>query len=241
MAPRPTVTPPDAEDVPPLIRALLTDPACYDHAVDRVRLAETHISWVLLTGEYAYKIKKPVDLGFLDFSTLALREQACTDEVRLNRRLAAEYYLGVVAITGRADAPRVNGQGAAIEYAVKMRQFPSDSTLDRIDKRGELGTAQIDRLAARLAQFHLTCPAAPADGPWGEPDAIARPVAENFKVIDKVLNDPAEIRLLASLQSWSNAEYERLMPLMHERKRLGMVRECHGDLHLGNLAWQTGS
>src|SRR3989338_6728111 len=86
--------------LPPLIRALLTDPVCYDHAIAQVQLVETHISWVLLTGEFAYKIKKPVDLGFLDFSTLALRQQACADEVRLNRRLAAEIYLDVVAITG---------------------------------------------------------------------------------------------------------------------------------------------
>src|SRR3989338_3049158 len=96
----------EAAHLPPMIRALLCDPGCYDHAVGKVQLAETHISWVLLTGDYAYKLKKPVNLGFLDFSTLALRQQACADEVRLNRRLAPDYYLGVVAITGSAAAPR---------------------------------------------------------------------------------------------------------------------------------------
>src|SRR3990170_8797532 len=121
----------EAACLPLLVRTLLTGPACYDHAAGHVQLIETHISWVLLTGAYAYKIKKPVDLGFLDFSTLALRQQACADEVRLNRRLAAEMYLGVVAITGSPGAPRINGQGSAIEYAVKMRQFPPDATLDR--------------------------------------------------------------------------------------------------------------
>jgi len=227
--------------LPPLIRALLTDPACYDHAESQVQLAETHISWVLLTGEFAYKIKKALNLGFLDFSTLALRQQACAEEARLNRRLAADIYLGVVAITGSPDAPRINGQDNTFEYAVKMRQFPPEDTLDRLSERGELGVEQIDQLAARLAQFHLAgCLAAPDDSSWGEPDMIARPVAENFQLLNERLNDPAEIQLLARLQGWSTAEHQRLAPLMRERKHHGMVRECHGDLHLGNLAWVKG-
>ncbi|MDD5299622.1 MAG: AAA family ATPase [Gallionella sp.] len=232
---------------PPLIRALFS-PACYDHAVTQIRLIETHISWVLLTGEYAYKIKKPVNLGFLDFSTLALRRQACADEVRLNRRLAPELYLGVVAITGSANAPHVDGQSAnppteeAIEYAVKMRQFSPDATLDHLDGRGELGRVQIDMLAARLARFHLgECPSAPPDSRWGEPDAIAQPVRDNFQILAERLDAPAEIRRLGKLQNWSMAEHERLAPLMRERKRAGRIRECHGDLHLGNLAWVNGA
>jgi aminoglycoside phosphotransferase family enzyme/predicted kinase len=227
--------------LPKLVGALLTDPACYDHATGKVGLIETHISWVLLTGTFAYKIKKPVDPGFLDFSTLALRQQACADEVRLNRRLAPEMYLGVVAITGSPDTPHINGQGSAIEYAVKMRQFPPDATLDRLDERGELGIVQIDMLAARLARFHLNeCPSAPADSAWGEPETIAKPVAENFQLLIERSNDAAERRRLEELQNWCDAEHARLTPLMHERKRKGMIRECHGDLHLGNLAWVEG-
>ena len=269
------------DQLPPLIRALLTDPACYGHAVTQVRLIETHISWVLLTGEYAYKIKKPLNLGFLDFSTLAQRKQACAEEVRLNRRLAPEIYLGVAAITGSPEAPHISGtcinpeneagifvgacparehpcrvQGTLlqlshpkgelrpnefIEYAVKMRQFPPDATLDRLDERDELGIEQIDPLAARLARFHLTeCARAPAASPWGEPDNIAQPVAENFKLLFAKLDDAADIQRLTALQGWSRAEQERLAPLMRERKRDGFVRECHGDLHLGNLAWVDG-
>lgn len=235
---------------PPLIRALFS-PACYDHAVTQIELIETHISWVLLTGEYAYKIKKPVNLGFLDFSTLALRKQACDDEVRLNRRLAPELYLGVVAITGSANAPHVkdlvendsaeNTPCEAIEYAVKMRQFSPDATLDHLDERGELGAVQIDRLTARLARFHLgECHSAPPDSRWGEPDAIAQPIKENFQLLSNRLDDTTEIRRLEKLRTWSMAEHERLAPLMRERKRAGWIRECHGDLHLGNLAWVNG-
>ncbi|MDH4217121.1 MAG: phosphotransferase, partial [Gallionella sp.] len=237
---------PTHKSAPPLICALQADPACYNHAVDKVQLIETHISWVLLTGEFAYKIKKPVNLGFLDFSTLPSRQQACDEEVRLNRRLAAEFYLGVVAISGSPEAPRIGSlyggeQRDAFEYAVKMRQFPPDATLDRLSERGELGTAQIDLLAARLARFHLgECTIAPADSPWGEPEAIAQPVADNFEILAKHLCDREHHQQLARLQSWSDAEYQLLAPLMRERKRYGMVRECHGDLHLGNLAWAGG-
>ncbi|MBI5431099.1 MAG: AAA family ATPase [Nitrosomonadales bacterium] len=232
--------------LPPLISALLTDPACYDHAVDPVRLVETHISWVLLTGEFAYKIKKPVDMGFLDFSTLAKRQQACVDEVRLNRRLAAEIYLGMVAITGSPESPRIyashtNNRGTPFEYAVKMRQFPPEDTLDRLSERGELGLAQIDALAARLAQFHMAdCATAPADSPFGEPDAILHPIVENFRILSEYPSDPVLRQQLADLHSWSLAEHARLASLMRERKRDGRVRECHGDLHLGNLAWVDG-
>ena len=227
--------------VPPLIRALLQNPACYDHPVEKLELVETHISWVVLTGDYAYKIRKPVNLGFLDFSTLALRQQDCIDELRLNRRLAADIYLDVVAIRGVVDAPRINGTGETIEFAVKMRQFPVDATLDHLSARGELNEVQIDALAARLAHFHLAeCDRAEAGSPWGEPDAIARPVAENFQLLTARLDDPAQRQMLATLQGWCEAEHSRLAPFMTERKRNGRVRECHGDLHLANLAWVDG-
>ena len=228
----------NAEPEAPLIRALLAQTECYGHPVGEVRLIETHISWVLLAGDYAYKIKKPVDLGFLDFSTLALRRQACDEEVRLNRRLAPSYYLGVVRITGSPDAPRLGGAGAPFEYAVQMRCFPPEDTLDHLAQRGELGAEKIDRLAARIARFHLhECAVASADMPWGEPDVIARPVAENFELLAERLPNPARLK---KLQDWSEAEHRRLTPLMSERKRAGFVRECHGDLHLGNLAWVDG-
>jgi len=235
-----------AEDLPPLICSLLK-PDSYDHEVGQVQLIETHISWVLLTGKFAYKIKKPVDMGFLDFSTLSLRQQACADEVRLNRRLAAEMYLGVVAITGSPNAPHLNGPDitlheAPIEYAVMMRQFPVNATLDRLDERDELGTVQIDVLANRLARFHINeCPSASANSDWGEPEAIAKPAAENFQLLSECRLDHADKRRLASLQNWCVEEHTRLTPTMHERKRQGMIRECHGDLHLGNLAWVDNS
>jgi aminoglycoside phosphotransferase family enzyme/predicted kinase len=228
------------DETPELIRRLF-DPACYDHAAGPVRLIETHISWVLLTGEIAYKLKKPLDLGFLDFSSLAKRLAACREEVRLNRRLAPDIYLGVVPITGGADAPRVNGDGEAFEYAVKMRQFPADTTLDRLDAAGALHAAQIEAIAATVARFHENdCAHAAADSAWGSPDAVWQPVAQNFAQIAPRLDTDADRERLAALERWSTAEHARLAPLMATRKRDGWIRECHGDLHLGNLAWVDG-
>ena len=216
----------------------LHDPACYDHAIDPVRVIETHISWVLLTGEFAYKIKKPLNLGFLDFSSLDKRLRACGDEVQLNRRLAPAIYLDVVPITGTPAAPRINGSGEAFEYAVKMRQFPPDATLDRLDAQGGMTAQHVEAIATTLARFHLEdCARATPDSPWGSPDAIWRPVAQNFAQIAPHLDDPADREQLETLQHWSTAEHTRLAPLMAARKRDGFVRECHGDLHLGNLAW----
>ncbi|MBW8328844.1 MAG: AAA family ATPase [Thiobacillus sp.] len=224
-----------------LIRSL-HNPASYDHAAGPVRLIETHISWVVLTGELAYKIKKPLDLGFLDFSSLDKRLHACCDEVQLNRRLAPDIYLDVVPITATPAAPRVNGAGEIFEYAVKMRQFPAEATLDRLDAEGGLTVRHVDAIAITLARFHLEgCARAGADSPWGSPDAIWQPVAQNFAQIAAHLDDPADREQLDTLQRWSAAEHARLATLMAARKRDGFVRECHGDLHLGNLAWVDGS
>jgi aminoglycoside phosphotransferase family enzyme/predicted kinase len=232
--------PESADTLPELIRSLL-DPACYDHAAGPVRHIETHISHLLLTGEFAYKIKKPLDLGFLDFSTLDKRLHTCEEEVRLNRRLAPSIYLGVVPITGTPAAPRINGTGEAFEYAVKMRQFPADDTLDRLDAQGGTTVQMVETIAATIARFHLQdCSRAPQDSPWGTPEKIWQPVAENFQHIAPCLADRADRQQLDALFAWSKAEHARLGPLMAARKRDGCVRECHGDLHLGNLAWVDG-
>jgi aminoglycoside phosphotransferase family enzyme/predicted kinase len=228
------------DDTPGLILSLGA-PSCYDHPVNQVRRVETHISHVLLTGEFAYKIKKPLNLGFLDFSTLDKRLHACREEIRLNRRLAPAFYLDVVPITGTPAAPHINGSGEAFEYAVKMRQFPPDATLDRLDAAGGMTARQVEAIAATVARFHLQdCALAGADSPWGSPEAVWQPVAQNFLQIAPRLEDPADRQQLDALQRWSETEHARLTPLMAARKRDGFIRECHGDLHLGNLAWVDG-
>lgn len=214
--------------------------AVYPHSVTAVRMVETHISWVLLTGSYAYKIKKPVDLGFLDFTTLAQRRHYCEEEVRLNGRLAPELYLGVVAIHGRADAPSFADENNPIEYAVKMHEFPEEAQLDRVLARGELTRAHVTAIAETLARFHSATTVADVDTSFGTPDAVWQPMAQNFLELRTRLQDPAELELLAQLERWSEERRGALHDALLQRKYGGYIRECHGDVHLGNIVLLDG-
>lgn len=227
-----------------LVLALM-NPALYDHPVDAVQLIETHISWVLLTGSYAYKIKKPVDLGFLNFSTLDRRRFFCEEELRLNRRLASDLYLAVVPITGTPGAPRIggegpDGEGPVIEYAVKMRQFPQEAQLDRLVEAGLFDAARVDELAAELAGFHQRADRAPADGSFGTPERIAKPMRENFEQVRPYLDEPERVEQYQRLRAWSEADHTAHRDAFVRRKAGGFVRECHGDLHLANMVLWEG-
>jgi aminoglycoside phosphotransferase family enzyme/predicted kinase len=197
---------------------------------------ETHISYVLLTGDYAYKIKKAVAFGFLDFTTLAARRFFCKQELRLNRRLAPALYLDVVPITGSVDAPQLGGDGPALEYAVRMREFPQSALASVLLARGELGAADIDALATTVAAFHAAIDIAEAAGPFGTPDGILRFARRNVQEIASLLATDAERREIDDLRCWTESEHARLRPAFEQRRDHGFVRECHGDLHLGNIA-----
>ena len=215
----------------------MLDAAVYAHPVDDIRLVETHISWVILTGDYAYKIKKPVDLGFLNFSTLGRRRHYCEEELRLNRRLAPDYYLAVIPITGSEREPVLGGEGAAIEYAVQMKQFATDRQLDVMLEAGRLLPAHLDAVARLVARFHQQVDIATDDSEYGEPAAICHAVRENFTQIRQYLGRQTPLALLEPLAHWVEAACTRLTPLFRQRKADGFVRECHGDMHLRNLAW----
>ncbi len=222
-----------------LIRAL-QDPALYAHRVETFTVVETHIYWVILTGEYAYKIKKPVDLGFLDFSTLEKRRHYCEEELRLNRRLAPQLYLGLVRITGESEHPAIDGSGPVIEYAVKMRQFDPAQQFDRLLARKRLPARRFDEIAGRLAAFHEAAAVAPPDSPFGSPAAVWQPVAENHAQILALLREQDARRRLETLQDWFSARRQALDGLFRERKTKGAIREGHGDLHLANITLFEG-
>ncbi|TCS70900.1 hypothetical protein EDC61_11353 [Sulfuritortus calidifontis] len=220
--------------MPPALIAGLLAPDAYPHPAGQVRLIETHISWVLIAGEFAYKLKKPLDLGFLDFSTLEKRRHFCEEEIRLNRRLAPDIYLDVVPVTGSLAAPRIGGAGPVLEWAVRMRAFPPEATLDRANA---ISAAQVDAIADVIARFHRGLPAASTDSPYGEPAAVLQPAQENFAQIRALQPECSLLGRLDALEAWTRSEGQRLAPRLAERKRAGAIRECHGDLHLGNIAW----
>lgn len=236
-APPPSPAPP-VPARPALIQNLLHSDA-WPHPVDDITVIETHISWLLLTGKLAYKLKKPLDLGFLNFSTLALRRQACENELRLNRRLAGAVYQAVVAITGSAEQPQVGGNGEVIEYAVRMQQFDPGQGFSELLRQQRLEQRHLDRLAAIIAEFHQHIPRASSDQPWGDPQGVIAPMQDNFAPIARLLDAQQAESLLQPLQQWLDTAAQDQYEALVERKRNGFVRECHGDLHLDNVVlWQ---
>jgi len=206
----------------------------------RIDLLETHISYVLLAGPYAFKIKKAVDLQFLDFSTLAARRHDCEEELRLNRPLAPSVYLDVVAITGTVDTPVIGGHGPVLEYALKMRQFSHDALFSDRLARGVLTAAHIDRLAEVVAAFHRDTNTAGTDAPYGRLEDILEPALENFTQLLAVIEETPDRVILESLQTWTRSTSASCASLFEDRRRHGFVRECHGDLHLRNIALVDG-
>lgn len=214
--------------------AALQNPALYPHPVDGFRIIETHISWVILTGAYAYKMKKPVDFGFLNFTNLADRKHFCEEELRLNQRMAPDLYLRVLPITGSIDAPVIDGDGEPIEYLLQMREFPQTQLMAEVQARGELTDAHIDALAEQIAQFHLSIPQVPAEHPLNSAEAIVAPMRQNFEQIRPLLTEQSDLQQLDALFDWTETSIARLQSLLAQRTQQGFIRECHGDLHLGN-------
>jgi aminoglycoside phosphotransferase family enzyme/predicted kinase len=228
-----------AADQARLVAALARRPVFGGHCT-RVERLETHISHILLTGEHAYKIKKAINFGFLDFTTLAARRFFCAEELRLNRRLAPDLYLGVVPITGSVDAPVLGGDGPALEYAVKMREFRQDALASEILARGELSPVDMDALAAQVAAFHGTIAAAGPESDFGAPGEVLRVARQNFAQLRPLLAAVEEHDEIDALSAWTEREHAARRATFLRRRKGGFVRECHGDLHLGNIARIAG-
>ena len=209
-----------------------------------VQLLQTHISWVLLAGDLAYKFKKPLKLDFLDFSTLAQRHAACQEELRINRRTAPELYLDVLPITGSVQAPRIgdpiDNADPVLEWAVCMRRFPARALMAEMAVRGELAASHIDALARAIAAFQAQAAVALASSDWGRAADLAQLAQDNLHTLLAPGCLPQARAQAQHLQQWTHAQSQRLAPLMEARREQGLVREGHGDLHLGNLLWLHG-
>lgn len=211
-------------------------------------MVQTHISIVVLAGADAYKFKKPLRLDFLDFSTLAARRHFCEEELRLNRRTAPAIYLAVLPLLGPAEAPRLGrpecaeDADAALEWVLHMRRFDEHQVLDELEARGACNAGLIDQLAGCIARFHQGLLAEPRCTPplsLCRPEGVRHWAQDNFQSL-RTLADAAWQPEVAALAGWTEQRYAELLPLMRERHANGWVRECHGDLHLGNLALIDG-
>lgn len=211
-----------------------------------VALVETHISWVLLDGEQAWKVKKPVRLGFLDFATLETRKRYCEEELRLNRRLAPGLYRDVIAIRARPQAPEIadanagidgagaaiEGTGAVIDYALRMKQFAAGALFSERIAAGALHAEDVERFARRLAAFQRSAPVAAADCAYGSAERVR---ADALQVLDGIAALAPASPWLAPLRVRIEAESGRLHDAFERRRREGWIREGHGDLHLANV------
>ncbi|MBK7249345.1 MAG: AAA family ATPase [Gammaproteobacteria bacterium] len=213
--------------------------AVFPHATGPIELAETHISWVVLTGPYAYKIKKPVRFEFIDCSTLERRRMLCEEELRLNRRFAPGLYLDVVPIRAGPSGLQVDAQGDIVEYAVRMRQFERTEELAVLLARHAIGTHELADLGAQLAGFHAQAAAARPDGRWGSPAQLEALQSGNLASLQAVAAGHVATSVLAPLGEWLHTELARLRATIDGRRSAGRVRECHGDLHARNVVrWQ---
>ena len=213
-----------------LITSLLRADA-YPHEVSQLQLLDTHISWVILTGNFAYKIKKALKLAFLDFSTLELRRHFCEEELRLNRRWAPELYLEVVPIFGTHENPTLAGSGEVIEYAVRMLQFEQSLQLDKQLELGCLSEKDMRDLAETIDGYHEQADIIACDS---EVDAFrdaSVPMYDNFPPLTPVV-DSAQLK---KVRGWTEQSLNELRGDLVQRRKAGFVRECHGDLHLTNL------
>ncbi|MCU0950344.1 MAG: AAA family ATPase [Burkholderiaceae bacterium] len=204
------------------------------------RVIETHISSVLLAGERAYKLKKPLAFGFLDFSTLALREHFCREELRINRRTAPQLYLEVLSVTGTVDAPQLGGAGRPVEWLLSMRRFDPACTLDQLAAHGALDGHAIDALAQAVAALHAQAARAPGDGRFGTPATVRRWADDNLAELRAASQSAADRARLDALAQWTARTLSQQAQCIAARLRDGFVRECHGDLHLANAVMIDG-
>lgn len=222
-------------EFPQALRGLLRAGA-YPHRVTGVHVLTTYISWILLTGEFAYKIKRPVHYPFIDLRAQERRAFLCHEELRLNRRFAPELYLQVCPITVDGGEARIGGAGPAVEHAVKMRQFPGAEQLDRLLEEGRIEPAALRSFGAELARIHDRLPSASPTQEWGHPAAAGAVIIENLEECARAAvtawNTDADVQ---ALRAPLLARIEALAPLVSQRFSQGRVRECHGDLHAGNL------
>ena len=206
----------------------------------QVRLFETHISFVILTGTFAYKIKKAVALDFLDFSTLEKRHFYCLEELRLNQRFSGDLYLEVLPIAGTIGNPHIGAPGAPIEYAVKMREFPQACLADNLVRKGALLPSHAISMAQRLAESHKSAARLDPACEYGSSAMLSRKMAATFEGLRLLLDGENDLRDVSWLSDWCARELAAKSPVIEQRRNGGFVRECHGDLHLGNIALLDG-
>jgi aminoglycoside phosphotransferase family enzyme/predicted kinase len=225
--------------LPEHLRSLLT-PAPYAHPVGAVQLIETHVSWLFLTGEYAYKIKRPVRYPFVDLRSLERRAFFCEEELRLSRRFAAQLYVDVCRITVHEGRTRIGGEGEIVEYAVRMRQFEGEEVLDRLLASGRIEPCELEKFGRELARRQAALPIARAPQEWGSAAMVRKQLLENMSQCMQCFASLGTQDELRALCEPFKAMLRLLDPVLAVRREQGRIREGHGDLHARNVVRYLG-
>jgi hypothetical protein len=216
-----------------IVQAMLK-PETYDEPVESVRMLQTHISWVFLTGKYAYKVKKPVRFSFLDYSTLAKRKYYCHKELRVNRRLCPDIYLEIVPIKKSGHGLKIKGQGQTIEYGVKMVELPQSKMMSALLRRNEVKKSQVDKIAEILANFHKKTRTYKGKR-YGSFRAVMRNCAQNFDETRHLRGKLITAKIFDNVESKTIGFLKENKKIFAQRLNQGYVRECHGDVHSENI------
>jgi aminoglycoside phosphotransferase family enzyme len=222
--------------LPSTVEALLK-PQAYPHKPQKIELVQTQMSFIFLTGEYVYKIKKPVNLGYLDYTTLEKRHFFCRQELNLNRRLCPDAYLAVVPIVEEKGGLRIEGQGKAIEYAVKMKQLPQDRMMDVLLPQGQVTREMVARVAEKLMNFHQNAETNPKIAAFGRLDVIRHNCDENFAQTEKYIGTSITAEKYQRIKNYTNNFIDSNASLFDKRVREGKIRDCHGDLHAAHVCF----
>ncbi len=225
--------------LPEVVQALL-DPKAYPDASQGVEMLQTQMSFVFLTGDYVYKVKKPVNLGYLDYTTLDKRHFYCQREVELNQRLCPDVYLGVVPITRNRGALLLAGQGEVIEYAVKMRRLPQEAMLNVLLVNNRVSVEMVARVAQKLAEFHQKAESNATISAFGDLDAITENTEENFTQTEKYIGNTISQERYQHIKDYTKSFIENNAPLFRKRLADGKIRDCHGDLHAAHICFTNG-
>jgi aminoglycoside phosphotransferase family enzyme len=222
--------------LPSTVKALLK-PQAYPHRPQKIELVQTQMSFVFLTGEYVYKIKKPVNLGYLDYTTLEKRQFFCHQELELNRRLCPDAYLAVVPIVEKQGELRIEGRGKAIEYAVKMKQLPQDRMMDVLLSRGQVTPEMVARVAEKLVGFHRKAETNPEIAAFGRLDVIRQNCDENFEQTEKYIGLTIPKAKYERIKGYTDNFIKSNARLFDKRVREGKIKDCHGDLHAAHVCF----
>ncbi|OGP91000.1 MAG: hypothetical protein A2157_00530 [Deltaproteobacteria bacterium RBG_16_47_11] len=223
-------------DVSSLLKALL-DPEIYPDRPPVIKVIETHISLLFLTGNHVYKVKKPVDFGFLDFTTLEKRKFFCEQEVKLNRRLSPAIYLGVVKITKEGNRIHLEGKGEPVEYAVKMKQIPEEKLMDKLLEKKQVTPKMIEAISEKLVQFYFAAETNDVIKSFARPGRVKQDTDENFEQTERYIDVTIPRGVYEEVKNKTNDFFRTNGKIFQQRIASDRIRDCHGDLRLEHIFW----